>query len=85
MSFEEDLSLFLGKFGIWTYPIKFYVYGRKIEDRVEWLENNKSEKEIKEYLKKCVYYRKKFSKETETEKYYKKKVVDLLKKYKINE
>ncbi len=86
LDFEEKKALFLGKFGIFTYPLKFYVWGRKIEENVEFLKYNRK-KEIKPYLEKCYFYRKKYLKEPLTfiEIAYQKKVVNLLKKFEILE
>lgn len=83
LDFEEKRALFLGKFGIWSYPLKFYVLGRKIDEEVEFYKRNKRKNDIKPYLKKCFYLRNKFKKKLEEPDYYKKKAEFLFRFYKI--
>jgi len=82
---DEKLALFLGKFGIWNNQLKYYVWSRKIIEQVEIMENTGQKKDIKSYLEKCVYYRKKFLKEplTKIELNQKIKVGKLLNQYQV--
>lgn len=80
-NFDIVKTDFLGHLGIWTYGLKFFVWGRKIEENVEFLRDMKREKEIKPYLEKCYFYRKKFLKEPE--KFYEKRIDDLFKKFEV--
>lgn len=77
------------RYPFFFYNYKFYVWGRKIEEWIEFYELNYSpdrrEKVIKEYLKKCVKLRKRFLKYplTENEKIYLPKVLGFYEKYQI--
>lgn len=59
------------------YEMKFFVWGRKIEDEVERLEDYGTEKEVKDFLEKCADAREKYldpDNLTEIEEYYTKKI-----------
>lgn len=57
----------------WDLDYKYFVYARKIEDEVYWLEEYGTEKEIIEYLEKCAELRDEWLDPddlTESEEYY---------------
>lgn len=69
------------------YEMKFFVWGRKIEDEVKWKEEmGHSKEKIKEYLQKCADKREKYLDPydlTETEEYYTEKIHPIFEDYEV--
>ncbi len=81
---SEKWGLLLGKLGVWTYNLKWFVWGRKIEEMLYHL-TEEDPALIPEYLKKCAYYRRKFLKTplTPVEKTYEGRIEKYFEMYKI--
>lgn len=69
------------------FELKFFIWGRKIEDEVEFLEGqNRPKEEIQDYLEKCASLREKFLDKndlTETEEYYTDKIHGIFEEYQV--
>lgn len=80
----EKKALFLGRFGIWSDELKWYVQGYKIDDMIFGFQQNHEEYKILPYLKKVIFYREKFKKEVAQEpEYYKTKSLSIFDHYEI--
>lgn len=71
------------------YELKFFLWGRKIEEGIDWLEDNhETYLKISEYLQKCADMREKFLDKndlTETEDYYTDKINSIFRKYGVKD
>ncbi len=71
------------------YDLKFFIWGRKIDEHIDYLENNHfTETEIQDYLQKCADMREKFLSKndlTDTEDYYTDKINPIFREYGIED
>jgi len=68
---------------------KFFVWGRKIDERINWYENNNYDKEvIVEYLEKCADMREKYldpNDLTEVEEYWTEEINSIFRDYGVSD
>lgn len=86
---EDYIDIDVEKIGAWDKEYRFWVWSRKIDDHVRWLEDrNFSDDEIRRYLMNCADMREKFLDKhdlTETEEIWTERIHWIWEKYGITD